>query len=81
MGIDPSLFWDDDGKCYYVGTHYTPDGRQCIGQFEINPDDGQRLSETKAIWYGTGGKCPEGPHMYKINGMYYRPVQQCVGAF
>ena len=25
-GIDPSLFFDDDGKCYYVGTRPNPEG-------------------------------------------------------
>lgn len=74
-GIDPSLFWDDDGKCYYVGTHSVGD-RQCIGQFELDPDTGERLSETKPVWYGTGGRCPEGPHIYKINGMYYLMIAE-----
>jgi len=75
LGIDPSLFWDDDGKCYYVGTHFGERG-QCIGQYELNPDTGERLSETKPIWYGTGGKCPEGPHMYKRDGMYYLMIAE-----
>ncbi len=75
MGIDPSLFWDDDGRCYYVGTHNAADG-QCIGQFELDPDTGKRLSETRPIWYGTGGKCPEGPHMYKVNGLYYLMIAE-----
>ena len=25
-GIDPSLFFDDDGRCYYVGTRPNPEG-------------------------------------------------------
>lgn len=74
-GIDPSLFWDDDGTCYYVGTHFGSQG-QGIGQFALDPDTGERLSETKIIWYGTGGKCPEGPHMYKINGVYYLMIAE-----
>lgn len=71
VGIDPSLFWDDDGKCYYIGTHFLSDGRQCIGQFEIDPDTGERLSEKQCLWMGDGGKYPEGPHMYKKDGRYY----------
>ncbi len=74
-GIDPSLFWDEDGKCYYQGTHFCPGG-QCIGQFEIDPMTGEKLSETREIWYGTGGKCPEGPHMYKIGGKYYLMIAE-----
>lgn len=70
-GIDPSLFWDDDGKVYYTGTFKDKERRSCIGQFEIDIKTGARLGETKPIWHGTGGKYPEGPHMYKINGWYY----------
>lgn len=58
QGIDPSLFWDADGKVYYTGTHTDENGNNCIGQFEIDLETGAKLSETKCIWYGTGGKCP-----------------------
>ena len=70
-GIDPSLFWDDDGKVYYIGTWIDGDDPQGIGQFQLDPSTGEKLSETKIIWYGTGGRCPEAPHMYKLNGWYY----------
>ena len=76
MGIDPSLFWDDDGRCYLQGPTFGPDGRQFIGQYEIDPDTGETLSETRPIWNGTGGKCPEGPHMYKIHGTYYLMIAE-----
>ena len=62
-GIDPSLFWDDDGKVYYLGSG--------MRQFEIDLETGKKLSEVKQIWTGTGGRCPEGPHMYKRDGWYY----------
>ena len=64
-GIDPSLFWDDDGRCYYTGAD-----RGCVF-CEVNPDTGERLSEPKMIWYGTGGRSPEAPHIYKKDGWYY----------
>ncbi len=76
MGIDPSLFWDDDGKCYLQGPTFGPDGRQFIGQYQLDPDTGETLSETRCIWTGTGGKCPEGPHLYKINGTYYLMIAE-----
>ena len=62
-GIDPSLFWDDDGKVYYIGSG--------MRQFEIDLETGKKLSEVKKVWTGTGGRCPEGPHVYKRNGWYY----------
>ena len=65
-GIDPDLFWDDDGKCWYSGA-----GNDGIVQCQINPDTGERLSEPKMIWCGTGGRYPEAPHIYKKDGWYY----------
>lgn len=62
-GIDPSLFWDDDGKVYYIGSG--------MRQFEIDLETGKKRSEVKKVWTGTGGRCPEGPHMYKRDGWYY----------
>ncbi len=67
-GIDPSLFFDDDGKVYFTGTG--------IVQFEIDPMTGKALSEKKVIWSGTGGRYPEGPHLYKIDGLYYLMIAE-----
>ncbi len=75
MGIDPSLFFDDDGKVYFCGTHYCND-RQGIVLFEIDPVTGKRLSEAKTVTYGNGGKYPEAPHLYKINGFYYLMIAE-----
>jgi len=70
-GIDPSLFFDDDGKVYFSST-----GKDCIAQSEIDIKTGKRLSEVKEIWPGTGGSYPEGPHLYKINGTYYLMIAE-----
>lgn len=77
MGIDPSLFWDDDGKVYFQSTFFDKEtGRQCIGQSEIDLETGALLTETRPLWFGTGGKCPEGPHLYKRNGVYYLMIAE-----
>lgn len=65
-GIDPELFWDEDGQCYYNGA--ADDG---IIQCRIDPLTGRKLSEPKMIWKGTGGRYPEAPHIYKKDGWYY----------
>lgn len=70
QGIDPSLFFDDDGKVYFCSTH-VDNGRQGIVLFEIDPLSGAKQSEPVIISYGCGGKYPEAPHLYKINGYYY----------
>ena len=69
-GIDPSLFFDDDGKCYFCNTN-TYQGKPSIFAFEINPETGEIIGEKHIISHGTGGTFPEAPHIYKINGYYY----------
>ena len=34
-GIDPSLFFDTDGRCYYIGTHPNPEGCRYDGDWYI----------------------------------------------
>ncbi|MCQ2593047.1 MAG: glycoside hydrolase family 43 protein [Treponema sp.] len=77
-GIDPSLFFDDDGTVWYVGTRPAPEGVKYNGNWEIwiqkiDITTGKLLGESKGIWRGALRDCvwPEGPHIYKINGMYY----------
>ena len=69
-GIDPSLYFED-GHCYMVSN---PDG--AIWLCEINPKTGEQLTESKRIWGGTGGRFPEGPHIYKRNGWYYLLISE-----
>jgi xylan 1,4-beta-xylosidase len=64
--IDPSLFFDDDGRAYF-----TYKARGTIFQYEIDIETGKALTEKRPLWPGTGGQHPEGPHPYKINGRYY----------
>ena len=66
--MDPSLFFDDDGRVYF--TSFGNFGQGII-QTEIDVHTGARLSPTREIWSGTGGASAEGPHLYKIKGMYY----------
>lgn len=69
-GIDPSLLFDDDGKVYFTSTGMDGD-RQCIMICELDPFTGEKHTESRVLSYGCGGKCPEGPHLYKIQGKYY----------
>ncbi len=70
-GIDPSLFFDDDGKVYFTST--SPDDPQngCLIQNTIDIHTGKLLTTPREIWGGTGGQYPEAPHLYKIKGLYY----------
>lgn len=69
-GIDPSLMFDEDGKVY-VTVQQGADYDSHIIQYEIDIATGEALSEPAVIWTGDGGPWTEGPHLYKIHGLYY----------
>jgi xylan 1,4-beta-xylosidase len=69
-GIDPSLFFDDDGKVYFSGTNGG------IVVREIDVTTGQFLTPEVVAWSGTGGQYPEAPHLYRINGQYYLMIAE-----
>ena len=77
-GIDPSLFFDDDGKCYYCGTHDRREGARYYGDNEIyiqelDLNTMQLVGESYPAWHGAlrGVEWAEGPHIYKKDGWYY----------
>ena len=70
QGIDPSL-WFENGKCYMVSN---PDNT--IMLCEIDPVTGKQLTPSKPLWQGTGGRYPEGPHLYKKDGWYYLLISE-----
>jgi xylan 1,4-beta-xylosidase len=73
-GIDPSLFFDDDGTVYY--TRHEGAGNGYIGQAKINITTGKLEGDLREIWRGTSGVWPEGPHLYKIHGKYFLMIAQ-----
>ncbi|WP_299523197.1 glycoside hydrolase family 43 protein [Winogradskyella sp.] len=80
-GIDPDIFFDDDGKVWYVGTH-TPenpnyDGEGEIWLQEIDINNWKLIGERHYLWRGAcGGVWVEGPHMYKRDNRYYLMVAE-----
>lgn len=70
-GIDPSLYWDEEGRCWMVSN--PNDG---IWLCEIDPFTGEQKTESKLIWEGTGGRYPEAPHIYKKDGWYYLMIAE-----
>ena len=75
-GIDPSLFWDDDGRCYYVGNAWDFKKSwpaQCaVWMQELDLQKRQLVGERKILTYGHANNATyaEGPHLYKIEGKY-----------
>ena len=81
-GIDPDLFFDDDGSVWYVGTH-TPEIPNFNGEGEIwlqQLDLGKwaLVGERHYLWRGAliGAIWAEGPHLYTRDGRYYLMVAE-----
>ncbi len=80
-GIDPSLFFDDDGKAYYTGTTRVDEADasyQAIWGSEINLKEMKLVGERKILWRGAmwNSYAPEGPHIYKKDGWYYLMIAE-----
>ena len=78
-GIDPSLFFDDDGKVYYTGNgrpvDNAPDSKKrhiWLQELDLNTN---KLVGDKKIILVEGAlhdaSSAEAPHLYKKGGMYY----------
>ncbi|CAM3540278.1 glycoside hydrolase family 43 protein [Marinicrinis lubricantis] len=69
-GIDPDLYFED-GKTFFMSNGTDDQGIGGIVQCEIDIETGSKLTPSRSIWQGTGGRYLESPHMYKIDGKYY----------
>ncbi len=75
-GIDPSLFFDDDGRVWYTGNWLPPDpefpGQAEIWLQELDLDRMRLVGDKHYLWRGCcQGAWAEGPHLYKKDGYYY----------
>lgn len=76
VGIDPSLFWDDDGTCYYIGQDQAKPrvwlGHNDIWIQELDLREGKLVGERHNLTSGHASNAmwTEGPHLYKIDGKY-----------
>ena len=64
--IDPDIFWDEDGRTYFV-----TQGDEAIRVTEFDIKTGKLLSDENKVWGGIGQRFPEAPHIYKKDGYYY----------
>lgn len=80
-GIDPSFFFDDDGKSYIVYKEDTAgkpkwSSYRCIRFIAFDPVSGNTTGDSWPLYEPDVDTCErldraEGPHIYKINGYYY----------
>lgn len=69
-GIDPSLLFDG-GHVYFMSNGSDEEGVHGVVQCEIDIKTGEKLSVSKCIWQGNGGRYLESPHLYHIGEYYY----------
>lgn len=81
-GIDPSMMWDDDGRCYYTG-HKSMDREEWPTQMgiwnqELDLEKGELVGPRKLFTHGHANNASytEGPHLYKIDGKYLLMVSE-----
>lgn len=81
-GIDPSFFFDEDGKAYIVNNDEAPDNKPeysghrtiRIQEFDVKTD---KTIGPRKILVNKGAQLEdkpiwiEGPHLYKMNGRYF----------
>ena len=81
-GIDPSLFFDDDGRVWYTGNRHAFEGHypgHCeIWLQELDLATLQLVGERTVLWDGAvkGAVYAEAPHLYKVNGLYYLMIAE-----
>jgi alpha-N-arabinofuranosidase len=82
QGIDPSVFFDDDGKAYFIHNGDAPDrkplynGHRAIYLWQVDVEQGKVISGPKLVVNGGTdlAKKPiwiEAPHLLKKDGWYY----------
>ena len=76
-GIDPSLFFDEDGHAWYVGNRMAAqsqyEGHTEIWLQELDLQSMRLVGEESILWDGAvkGAVWAEAPHIYKVEGRYY----------
>jgi xylan 1,4-beta-xylosidase len=81
-GFDPSLLFDDDGRVWFCGNRQLPGGvypGHCeIWLQELDPKAMRLTGPKYSLWEGALKKAiwAEGPHIYKVNGLYYLMIAE-----
>ncbi|AQZ63968.1 Beta-xylosidase [[Actinomadura] parvosata subsp. kistnae] len=74
-GIDPSLFFDDDGRCWFTACRDAAPGGRGPGELWMRELDLERLKlvgPTHVLWHGAvRGAWVEAPRLYKRDGVYH----------
>ncbi|NBK24974.1 MAG: glycoside hydrolase family 43 protein [Spirochaetia bacterium] len=69
-GIDPSLFFDEDGRCFYTSNGMF-NGKKGIHGAYLDCSTGTLLEPMQLLTAGVTGCATEAPHIYFRNQWYY----------
>jgi xylan 1,4-beta-xylosidase len=81
-GIDPSLFFDEDGRAWYTGTRLKAnsdyEGHTEIWLQELDLQSMRLVGDVHVLWDGAvkGAVWAEAPHIYKVQGHYYLVIAE-----
>lgn len=77
-GIDPTLFWDDDGQCYMMGTTDWQEQAPGVWIGPVDLEKGTISGPRQLAWKGAlvDAWAPEAPHVYKKDGWYYLMIAE-----
>ncbi|MDR0569341.1 MAG: glycoside hydrolase family 43 protein [Spirochaetaceae bacterium] len=70
-GIDPSLLFDGDTVWFCSNGGGPGQTEPGIYLCEIDPITGEKRSPSRLISKGSGAKCTEAPHIYRVKGWYF----------
>ena len=79
-GIDSSLFFDDDGQCYFLANREKADAKHggdtdlWISKFDHHSM--KLVGDKVSLWDGTGGYYPEGPRLFKHQNTYFLVIAE-----
>jgi xylan 1,4-beta-xylosidase len=75
MGFDPALFWDEDGRGWFLHLwlDYRKEKEQMRGIHiqEFDPETLSLVGENRELFRSPPGWFTEGPHLFPRNGFYY----------
>ncbi len=76
-GIDPSLFWDDDGTCWMCGNDWSR-GYGVLWAAKLDTEKFCLTTPRYELWGGAmvNAWAPEAPHLYKKDGAYYLMIAE-----
>ncbi|HSK87230.1 MAG TPA: glycoside hydrolase family 43 protein [Anaerolineales bacterium] len=81
-GIDPSIFFDEDGRAWYIGNRMAAqsqyEGHTEIWLQELDLQSMHLVGGVHVLWDGAvkGAVWAEAPHIYKVEGRYYLMIAE-----